>query len=160
MEYWYCRRGYDTAELRVPAARYVANYEQMIRDCRAAGAEVVVWTAPTTLTALDPPPADYRREGHLPAASSVAGIHRRYNDLARSAAASGGATVLDIAAAFAAEPPARQNDLLYDTIHFTATGYEWLADRFSRYLAAGDPSASVVNGYGGSARDTERSPTR
>lgn len=135
MEYWYFRRWYTTAALKVPVGMYATNYERLIAACRAAGAEVVVWTAPTTMTALDAPPDDYRGEGNLPVSASVAGIHQRYNELARDAGERGGATVLDIAALFAAEPPARQNELIYDTIHFTPAGYEWLAAHFSRQLA-------------------------
>jgi lysophospholipase L1-like esterase len=115
--------------LRVPPERYRENLERLCASARGAGARVVMITAPSELDADDV--ARLRREGYAPPTGAPRELHEEYNALAREAAASCGATLLD----FAREAEGGEGWLSEDGIHLTPGGMDRLAARLADVIS-------------------------
>ncbi len=104
---------------RVSLDRYRENLRAMTGEAAAAGAKVVLVTAPTDHEAGHEPPHLVAR--HLKDLTSLVPLHQRYVEATREVAAGSHSTLCDAASAIAADPRRREY-FRRDGIHFVDAG--------------------------------------
>ena len=116
---------------RVSPDQYRDNLLAMAAACRAAGVPVIFATAPSGISAGKVP--DYLVPmAFITAPAQLAILHRRYNDVARAAAAKAGVEMCDLDAAFEAHGVATLfTDPAKDLIHPNAAGYALMAEKLA-----------------------------
>jgi len=121
-------------KLRVPADRYRANLQAMIRACRAKGMRSVLVTAPAGF-GLAPLPDFFTALGFIHANSELAPLHRQYNGIVREVGRAEGAPVDDLEMVF--EQNGVQNLFAHpdrDIIHPNPKGLELMAQSLTRLI--------------------------
>jgi lysophospholipase L1-like esterase len=112
---------------------YGERLRSIFRTARAGGAEVVVFTWPTILSA-DMPPAAIAKAHYPPYTTSLdvlRTLYDRYQAMLRQVAAEEQVRVIDNAAIF---PDGRKADLFIDTAHFTCEGQAMVAQNVAAAL--------------------------
>jgi len=129
---------------RVSRDEYAANLEAIGELAGAAGAAVVLITAPTSFERLGVHPAIV---GTFAAdAAQAIERHREYNDIDREVARRRGWGLADLAREM---PDERTPELMMtDGIHFTAAGLTWVAERIASSIPALDPRLHGLHDQG------------
>ncbi len=121
-------RGTSTRPLRVSLEDYRANLTTMVRSSRDAGVAAMLITAP--MARRDPRDLAPLAERWVEDPSQVEPLHRAYADVVRDVAASEGAPLCDLLAAFDALPERDVGERYFhvDGIHMRDAGGQKLAE--------------------------------
>ena len=113
---------------RVSETEYAANLERIGELAEAAGARVLLLTAPTSAEVVGPPALlipSFAESGQ-----AIIDRHRAYNTIVREVARRRSWRLLDLAAEV---PTERLSELFtVDTVHFSGPGLVWMAESIGR----------------------------